>query len=875
MIKKYANFLLILLSFIFSSFLSNNIYAQCAGDDSSLTVCDVTDPSTRTINLFGVLSGTPTSGGVWTDDDGSGGLNAATGILNAQLIRQSGIYHFTYAVTGVSGCTDNTAELTVIIGGYSGVTSPNVSVCSAVGNFNLFQAFNGVYLSPHSNGVWHNDTTNENVRSVINVSEIEGTFQFTYTMPAIGTCPAVSSTAVITVFRAPESGNATNVFLCASDGLSGYTNYDLFNSLSGQDAGGTWRDTNARFTGELTSTDDHVVDIEKIYNRFGPGDYYFTYTVPSTNPICQDQGTIVRIRLENKLDFTGSTIKVSNDICATEIPGANYTVRITKGPAAIPNGSYFVTFSVSGPNGGTERITANFNNGIMTFPIKSDYFQQVGVFNLNIISIIATNSAGLCVNTIDNLSDDLIVYAIPDLDGSKIAESHSCQNSDAIVQITDAVNLADGVYDIRYNLSGANTASNQIVRVTFTGSAANFIIPAVFNTDSGTERITIINITHVISQCSNSANIAGDLIIDPLPNASGLTVRVGDVCFGDAVSAVISGLGSLTDVTISYVLSGSNTSTTQIIPLTLTNGSASFIIPSTLIPNTGASTISVTNLVNNTTTCAIDVTNVTDGFVLNPIPVAPTANNQSFCKTENATIANLVPNGSQYQWHDSLASTTPLTGTHLLQSANYYLREISNGCISEATVIEVTINDTPAPELKQDGQNFCGLKSPTIADLSNNTNVPTSVVWYDAGQNLLPATTPLLDKGLYYGFDISGDTGCISQKSLEVVVSLLDCDSPEYTFFIPDGFSPNGDGVNDSFVIPDIDFLYPDYRLEIFNRYGNGMYKGFKNKPGWDGLNYETSGIANGIAPNGVYFYILYFNKDNKPPKQGRIYLNR
>lgn len=53
------------------------------------------------------------------------------------------------------------------------------------------------------------------------------------------------------------------------------------------------------------------------------------------------------------------------------------------------------------------------------------------------------------------------------------------------------------------------------------------------------------------------------------------------------------------------------------------------------------------------------------------------------------------------------------------------------------------------------------------------------------------------------------------------------------------------------------------------------MYRGGKDKPGWDGINYETSGISHGIAPNGVYFYIIHFNKDNKPPKQGRLYLNR
>ncbi|RZJ54203.1 MAG: T9SS type B sorting domain-containing protein [Flavobacterium sp.] len=797
--------------------------------------------------------------------------------MNAQLIRQSGIFHYTYTVTGVAGCTDNSAEVTVTIGGYSGVTSPNVSVCSSVKSFNLFQAFSGLSLAPQSNGQWHNDTNNVDVRNVINVDGVEGTYQFTYTMPAIGTCPAVSSTAVITIFKAPESGVAKDLLLCASNGLSGYTNYDLFSALSGQDSGGVWRDVNARSTGELTSLGDHVIDVQKIYDRFGQGDFYFTYTVASTNPICQDVQSTVRVHLEDKLDFTGATMKVNDDICETEIPNATYSVRINKGPAAIPNGSYYVTFRVSGPNGGTERITATFNNGVISFFIRPDYFQQAGIFNVNILSIIPTNSAGICNNIINNLSDDLIIYAIPDLAGAQIPESHFCQNADALVQISNATKVTNGTYEIRYNLSGANTVFNQVAQATFSGGNASFTVPAIFNTNTGTTQILITTITHVASRCGNTANLTGNLIIDPLPDLSSLIIRANDICTDGVVTAVVSGFKNLTDVTLSYTLSGSNVAGVQVIPLTITNNSASFVIPSNLIPNTGSTTISVTNLVNNVTNCGVNVSGTTDEFVITAYPAAPVAGNQEFCKIDQSTIANLVPNGNQYKWYDSATATTPLAATELLTSGNYYLRETTGGCTSDPTMITVTINDTPAPVLNQDGQNFCGLDNPTIANLSNNTNESSTIVWYDAPNNgnLLPSTTLLADKAKYYGFDVSTVTRCISSEYIEVAVSLIDCDSPEYTFFVPDGFSPNGDGINDTFTIPDIDFLYPNYSLEIFNRYGNGMYKGFKNKPAWDGINYEQSGIGGGIAPNGVYFYILYFNKDNRPPQQGRLYLNR
>ncbi|MCD0466230.1 gliding motility-associated C-terminal domain-containing protein [Flavobacterium sp. ENC] len=876
MVKGYIKFLHFILVFVFFSFFSGNIQAQCAGDDGELPVCDIPNPANKTINLYTALGGTPTPGGTWSDDDESGGLDANTGVLNAHLIRQSRIYRYTYTVTGAAGCADNSAVVTVTIGGYSGVAS-NSTQCSATINFNLFEAFNGLFLGPQYNGQWYDNTNNKKVDAVINISEFEGDYEFTYTMPAIGTCPAVSSTAVITVARAPKAGTAVNLALCASDGLSAYKNFDLTNLITGQDPGGTWRDGNRISTGELTFAGDRFVDIEKIYDRFGEGYYYFAYKVLSPKPICLDEERVTFIKLENKLDFTGATVTVNNDICETEIGTASYSVTIKKGTAPIPNGSYNVIFRVSGPNAKTELVTANFNNGVLVFPIDSNYFQQVGTFNVNIISIYKNNSVRICANIMGNLSDDLIIYPLPDLENAKIAPTTTCQNEGALIQISDAIKLADGIYDLTYNLAGANQASGQIARVTFTGGNASFTLSPNLSFNAGNAVLTITNITHVVSQCSSTANVIGNILINPLPNTAAVRMQINNVCFEKPVSVSMSGLGILTDITLSYTVTHNNNAIPLTVTLPVSGGTTSFILPATAVSNPGSYTVSILKLTNNENGCGATLSNLSYAFLINAIPAAPNAVSQPFCKVDNATVASLQPNGAQYKWYASETATTPLPATDVLQTGNYYVKETSSaGCTSEATMISVTINDPAAPELNSEGSGFCGLDNPTILDLSNRTNSPASVVWYDAqtNGNVLSSTTPLVENGRYYGFDFSNQTNCISEKSIEVVVSLTNCDAPE-TLFIPDGFSPNGDGVNDAFVIPDIDFLYPDYILEIYNRYGSRMYKGFKNKPGWDGLNYEASGISSGIAVNGVYFYVLHFNKDNKPPRQGRLYLNR
>ncbi|MFB9108344.1 gliding motility-associated C-terminal domain-containing protein [Flavobacterium gyeonganense] len=881
MIKKY--FLLIGFNTYFLVFFLNptKVFSQCAGVDSSVPfeVCDIPNITSQAIDLFPLLGVTAVPGGTWSDDDNSGGLNETTGILNAQIIPFKGIYHYTYTVAGINGCTDNSATIEVIIGGYAGFAE-KASACSDDTAFNLFQIFNGdSHLSPQSGGSWYNDTNQTASSSVINAKTfVPGTYKFTYSIAAIGSCPAVSSTGFVTVFRSPEPGTPAPLILCEDSDFSVYSNLDLNDRLSGQDPGGTWTDNNG--TGQITFIKDHNINVQQIFNTYGIGEYEFTYTVLPTSPVCNKETAVVRIKIEKKYDFTGAKLEVRNDICESEIQTATYTAILTQGIQNIPNGQFYVTYNVSGPNGETKRVLTTFSNGVLTFPLSRNYFQQPGSFTVRITKIDESSSEGGCVNIINDLSDVLHVYKTPVLNGAVFTLTTACQNKSSQASISNASGLEDGTYIIKYNVSGSNTATGQTATIEVLGGNANFTIPSNLNANSGNSIIIITNVTNAATPyCTNTANLIGNLIINKLPDASNLKVEVLDDCINKPFKASVSGLGTLTNVTISYLLSGSNTAALQTISLAATNGKADFIIPAVLLPNTGPTAISIVNLVNNDNSCDVNLTTVSDAFVLNPIPVAPTAADRSFCKIERATIANLVPNGSQYKWYNSSALTTPLANTYVLKTEDYWLTETSAaGCTSPATMIKVTVSDSPAPVLDVDGQNFCGLENPAILDLSNNTNVASTVVWYDAlsNGNLLAASTPLTDNTTYYGFDISTSTNCISEDHLEVKVSLSHCDETEYeTFFVPDGFSPNGDNVNDTFKILKIDFLYPNYSLEIYNRYGNVMFKGNRNKPDWDGRNLEGGGFGDGVAPNGVYFYVIHFNKDNKPPQQGRLYLNR
>jgi gliding motility-associated-like protein/uncharacterized repeat protein (TIGR01451 family) len=92
-------------------------------------------------------------------------------------------------------------------------------------------------------------------------------------------------------------------------------------------------------------------------------------------------------------------------------------------------------------------------------------------------------------------------------------------------------------------------------------------------------------------------------------------------------------------------------------------------------------------------------------------------------------------------------------------------------------------------------------------------------------------------------------------------------------FFIPEGFSPNGDHINDLFVIRGIQY-YPDNRFTIFNRWGNKVFETIQYKNKWDGKSTMGLRIGGDDLPTGTYFYLLDLG-DGSAIIKGTIYLNR
>ena len=112
--------------------------------------------------------------------------------------------------------------------------------------------------------------------------------------------------------------------------------------------------------------------------------------------------------------------------------------------------------------------------------------------------------------------------------------------------------------------------------------------------------------------------------------------------------------------------------------------------------------------------------------------------------------------------------------------------------------------------------------------------------------------------------------GCSSLPSI-VTVIVKNCEVIDFN--IPEGFSPNGDGINDLFVIRGID-RYPSNTIVIYNRWGDKVFEASPYQNTWDGKTTMGLKVGGNELPIGTYFYVLNLG-DGSNIYKGTIYLNR
>ncbi|MDR3705057.1 MAG: gliding motility-associated C-terminal domain-containing protein [Paludibacteraceae bacterium] len=238
------------------------------------------------------------------------------------------------------------------------------------------------------------------------------------------------------------------------------------------------------------------------------------------------------------------------------------------------------------------------------------------------------------------------------------------------------------------------------------------------------------------------------------------------------------------------------------------------------------------------------VTESTDRLSVNPTTTTTyyVYGTYNAIKTDTDTITVRVKLPSEKIIYDTICSgkTYSFAGSELSQTGKYLNRlTAANGCDSIITlylyVIPTVTNYISATINNGESYPF------------NGTNLYTPGTYTE--------TTP----------DAIGCDSIITILTLKV--------KEDTTASIPQGFSPNGDGINDYFLIKNIEY-YPHNHILIFNRWGDKVYEASPYENKWDGKNYFGLKVGGNILPEGTYFYILDLG-DGSAKKKGYIFLGR
>jgi gliding motility-associated-like protein len=657
-----------------------------------------------------------------------------------------------------------------------------------------------------------------------------------------------------------------------------------------------------------------IVDITNATN-LPDGTYQFDYTIPTGTPTTGNSGDVVITGGVGQFTIPASVFVTAGNYtltisaitttsgCSNTAEDANITFAVdsplTAGTAVTP----FPTVCASvGTMDLAALLTGQSAGGVWT-----DSASAVVTSPVNIISFPAgtytytytvTNACGNDSETVQ-----FTVLATPQLTTLNIAVSPICIGSGAVVNLNGMV---DGTYTLNYDLSGSNTLAGQSVVVTIAAGIGSFTIPTASIPLVGTTVITFTSIVNNATTCANTlTNVAAQIIIRPLADIDNSNLSIANVCLGSNVVVTIAGATNLPDdvYQFSYSIPGATPVTGNSGNVTVTSGAGQFTIPSSSFATAGNYTLTVLGIIA-TTGCTNSSENATATFTVNGLPdtAGATVSTEATCANLGSEItisgASNLPDGTytityQLTGGNTATATISITfvggvatftipGTDIVNNGDTTLTindliPTATGCgiigTSFPTAL-MTVASLGTPEIIADGNLFCGtnVPAPTVGDLSANIVGTPTVIWYDAntGGTAYSNSDLLIDGTTYYGAIVSSN-GCESGTRLPVTVDLSVCD-----LIIPDGFSPNNDGINDTFEIPNLAIQYPNFKMEIYNRYGNLVYKGNINVPNWDGTT-TVGGLNLGdkLLPTGVYFYILDFSDGIKKAIQGRVYLNR
>ena len=486
-------------------------------------------------------------------------------------------------------------------------------------------------------------------------------------------------------------------------------------------------------------------------------------------------------------------------------------------------------------------------------------------------TIIGTSSVGSCTAS---TTASLTVNALP----QPVATSNApCANQQALMLNCTPNNLSSYIWNGPNSYTASGSSQNIPFSGVTTALAGIYTVTVIDNNTPACTNTTVVNVTInaipivtvsvspvCIGQTIDLTAVGGVTYSwshssetppfsssqNPLlrPNATlamagnyVVTATDANGCVGAGfATAVVNTLPVIT-ATTNAICTGQQTSTLTATGATTYTWSGSYLtLPNANPTNANPTITSVYNVfgtdANNCVSTATTSITVYDLPIVTTNSVAPDC--VPLCHT---FIATSTPTASTYSWNfgNGASSTQPApTECYTVAGTSRVVLTVTdiNGCVSAAST-SVTAFGLPtaafeygpqpvsilAPEVQFTNGSSPGLNYTwNFGDIYNNTDTVTnpSHMYSNAGDYTVTLTA-------------SSATGC--SATTHEVVHIFD----DYAVYVPNAFTPNGDGENEIFTAVGIGIS--NFKMYVFDRWGSLIFYSEDITKGWDGT-YQAKG---------------------------------
>jgi len=258
-------------------------------------------------------------------------------------------------------------------------------------------------------------------------------------------------------------------------------------------------------------------------------------------------------------------------------------------------------------------------------------------------------------------------------------------------------------------------------------------------------------------------------------------------------------------------------------------------------------------LLSDANACTIDTTIIVGAAVT---ILADAGADQQVCNGTSVTLDGSASTGVvTWSWRDPNGveiGTTPILILPVLPSGDHlFTLIVSDGPCSATDVVLVTSMALPIADAGPDQTLFIN----ETATLGGSPSGPIGSTYSWTPDSILndpssatPIAEPLVTT--WFTLTVVAPNGCVDTDSVLVTVVP--------TVVIPSGFTPNGDGSNEVWQIDLID-LFPDCEVEVYNRWGEMLFRSVGYRQPWDGR------YKDGFVPVGTYYYVIDLHDERFP----------